>query len=171
MLNEPWSTPGGVFNQLKNKRKYFLIFLSIMFAVLLSAGCDQKVVSTSSSPDTKAIVPQDLSFATDLVKLLGSSGLVVKKVAPSVYASFFKQSNKAALIETDFGTVDVVFFPKEEAANIQITNEQKNGQYFYNIDGKEIQANRPFYMTMKRNLFLMTDSPALDLVMKQALNN
>jgi len=121
-------------------------------------------------------VPNDLIFATDLVRSLRASGVVVHSVRHSIWNGFFNATQKAAWIETDLGIVDVVFFPtKADAQGIRITpaDNAAEGRFHYMVQEKPssaaklVDASRPLYFTINETQFLVTESRELDKVVKE----
>lgn len=158
--------------------KTFNIFCSILLAVL------PHQIGLNNSADSNQLpgavsIPQDLSYATEFVRFVQSTGLVVEEVLRSHHEAMLG-GNKAAFIRTNKGVIEVVFFPGEaDAERITITysrNPSSNVPHRYLINGESIngksdtwEAAYPQYITLHKNWFITTSEYELEGLIKRAL--
>ena len=154
--------------------------LSLCSVVLLSSmlGCasrSSQVVPPSSvaqRTDVSSLVPADLGFAKEFVQLLSDSGWQVQAVRPSKFNGFFRETNRAAWIETDKGTLEVVFFDNDTAVEqMQISEEQKRAPDYHTYVVRTAKTTQRIeggvaYFTKHRSMLIM----ASDRDLNEALN-
>jgi hypothetical protein len=113
-------------------------------------------------------VPADVTFALDFVRTLERSGITVSEVGRSHLEATFAASRSAAMVRTNRGVVEVVFFPGEnDAEKVQVREESPtnkvDGWYYYVIGGLETngqaghwQSPNPVYFRTHRNMFIVS---------------
>jgi hypothetical protein len=127
----------------------------------------------------QATIPPDLSYATDFVRFLQGTGLVVQEVLRSHHDAMLG-GNKAAFIRTDKGVIEVVFLPGgTDAEKITVTysrNPSSNVPHKYIINGQAIngksdtwEAGYPQYITLHKNWFITTSEYELEALIKRGL--
>ena len=107
--------------------------LILLPSLVFTVGCTSRPVPesapalTAQKKDVSDLVPADLGFAKEFVQFLVASGWTVQPVRPSKLNGFFRETKKAAWIDTDKGIMEVVFFDNEaDVEQIQITQERSN---------------------------------------------
>jgi len=122
--------------------------------------------------DVSDLVPADLSFAKGFVQFLIASGWTVQPVRPSKLNGFFRETKKAAWIDTDKGILEVVFFENEaQVDQIQITEERSDistyHKYVIRTQGTtQRMEGGAAYFTKQRNMLVVTS----DAQLNEALN-
>ena len=112
--------------------------------------------------DISPLVPAELSFAKDFVQFLSDSGWSIQGVHRSKHESFFRETNKAAYLETDHGILEVVFFDTNAAVEqIQIIEEPSTSPGHSYLIKSTATTQRtggfgPTYFTKYRNMFIIT---------------
>ena len=113
--------------------------------------------------DISPLVPGELIYAKNFVQFLSDSGWSIQGVHRSMHESFFRETNKAAYLETDHGILEVVFFDTNAAVEqIQIIEEPStspNGHSYLIKSTATTQRTGgfgPTYFTKYRNMFIIT---------------
>jgi hypothetical protein len=142
-------------------------------AALLSAS-----ILAKECQDSSLLQPNDSEYsdAMELALFLRNNGFIVHSLHRSKMSGFFSGVDKAALIRTDNGGFEVMFFPAMDGAEkVQVLEERKAGRYFYSFReqpnstlGDSIDSNRPQYFIRHRNLFIITDDRDLYTKVKTA---
>ena len=92
--------------------------LILLPSLVFTVGCTSRPVPesapalTAQKKDVSDLVPADLGFAKEFVQFLVASGWTVQPVRPSKLNGFFRETKKAAWIDTDKGILEVVFFTR-----------------------------------------------------------
>jgi hypothetical protein len=117
-------------------------------------------------------IPPDLERARPLVQWLGNAGIAVRSVDHSVEGALFDSAVQAAVIRTELGSADVVFFEDSaESDRIQVTplSSADPARYLYRIEGpittmlqpRTIDAAFPLYFQVGNGMFIDTSSAEL----------
>lgn len=135
--------------------------------LLLAMGACQSSDRASQPVDISRLVPADLSFAKDLVQLLSNGGWKVQRVLPSKFNGFFKETQKAAYIETNKGTLEAVFFDGEdEVRQILITEDNLSGYHKYVLKSAQttqvIEGNAAYFRKYRNALIIATRQKTID---------
>ena len=148
--------------------------LFLLLVLVLAIGCGSRPVSESipASPaqnkDVSQLVPADLSFANEFVQFLIASGWTVQPLRPSKLNGFFRETEKAAWIDTDKGILEVVFFENDaQVDQIQITEERSDvSTYHKYVIRTPVTIQRmeggPAYFTKQRNMLVVTSDAQLN---------
>jgi hypothetical protein len=158
--------------------KFF--FCSIPLILVPYQQCEIRVSADSHQLTEQATIPLDLSYATDFVRLVESTGLVVIEVLRSHNEAMLRETHKAAFVRTNKGVIEVVFFPGEtDAEKITVTYSRIASSavpHRYVINGEAIngksetwEAASPQYITLHKNWFITTSECDLDTLIKRAL--
>jgi hypothetical protein len=158
-------------------KKLALCGFSISLALLISCGTQSKtvvppIVSASQKENVSPLVPSELNFAKEFVQLLSDTGWSVKAVHPSKFNGFFRETKKAAFIQTDKGVIEAVFFANDaEVEQIQVNEEQivVSGYHKYIVQTtitKQRIEGGTCYFNKYRNAFIITS----DRELSDALN-
>jgi hypothetical protein len=125
------------------------------------------VALAEESQDSSLLQPNDSEYsdAMEFALFLRNNGFIVQSLHRSKMSGFFPGVDKAALIRTDSGAFEVIFFPGTDGAEkVQVFEERKGGRYLYSFRGQQnstlgdsIDSNRPQYFIRHRNLFIITD--------------
>jgi hypothetical protein len=128
--------------------------------------------------DSSLLQPNDSEYsdAMEIALFLRNNGFIVHSLHRSKMSGFFSGVDKAALIRTDNGALEVMFFPAMDGAEkVQVLEERKAGRYLYSFReqpnstlGDSIDSNRPEYFIRHRNVFIITDDQDLSTKLKTA---
>jgi len=146
-----------------------LVICSVVLCFSILACKPRSEISTTAATplhqkvDILPLVPVELGHAKEFVQFLSDSGWSIQHVYRSKHESFFRETNKAAYIETDQGILEVVFFDTNAAVErIQIIEEPSTipNNHFYLIkSATTTQRTGGFgatYFTKYRNMFIIT---------------
>jgi hypothetical protein len=149
----------------------------ILFALTLAAmSCapqPRSVVPSvklaqTAKVDVSQLVPADLSYAKDFVQFLSDSGWSVQGVHRSKFESFFRETNKAAYLETERGIFEVVFFDQDaDVEQIRVSEEQGASANHHKYTVQTPKTNRRIeggvcYFTKRRKMFIITSDRELN---------
>jgi hypothetical protein len=135
-------------------------------------------ILAEESQDSSLLQPNDSEYsdAMEIAQLLRNNGFIVHTLHRSKMSGFFSGVDKAALIKTDKGVFEVIFFPAMDGAEkVQVLEERKAGRYLYSFReqpnstlGDSIDSKRPQYFIRHRNLFIIMDDQDLYTTLKTA---
>jgi hypothetical protein len=162
-----------------------LALIVVMFGIdsTLFSGPSIQAPSAAPTPadqsqDSSLLQPNDSEYsdAMEFALFLRNNGFIVHSLHRSKMNGFIRGVDKAALIRTDNGVLEVMFFPAADGAEkVQVLEEQKGGRYLYSFRGQpdptpgdSIDSNRPQYFILRRNLFIITDDQDLYTKLKTA---
>jgi hypothetical protein len=129
-------------------------------------------VAQSAKVDVSQLVPADLGYAKEFVQRLSDSGWSVQGVHRSNFESFFRETNKAAYLETDRGIFEVVFFDQDmDVEQIRVSEEAGASPNSHKYTIQTPKTNRGIeggicYFTKRRNMFIIMS----DRELKDALD-
>ena len=126
---------------------------------------------------TEIPIPADLDHARHLVQWLEDAGIDVLSVQHSNEGALFQSADQAAWIKTDIGIANAVFFlHPAESEYIEVTpiQGQEAGRHLYKVQAPPaimpkavtIDAAYLLYFTVRRGMFIETDSPELHRVLQ-----
>ena len=151
--------------------------LTTVFALVFVVGCGSRSNIPAPKPpdpertDVSQIVPGDLKFAENFVRLLVDSGWTVQPVRHSKMNGFFLETQEAAWILTDKGILEVIFFEnRSRVEQIQITEEASIPTYHKYVlktptETRRIEGALTFF-TKYHNMLIVT----IDAHLKESLN-
>jgi hypothetical protein len=139
-----------------------------------------RLSQATQSQDVSLLKPEDIAYksAMGFARYLDDKGIKVNSVHGSKLNGFFQGLDKAAFFRTDKGIVEVIFFPEPTGAErIRVTEQHKEGRYFYsfagqphpNPPGDTIDASRPMYFLMHRNWFIVLSNEEIFDALRRAL--
>jgi hypothetical protein len=157
--------------------------LSLCSVLLLSIlGCASRpsimgppAVPSVQRTDVSPLVPADLNYAKGFVQLLSDSGWSIQRVLPSKFNGFFRETKKAAFIETDKGILEVVFFGDDaEVERIQTNEEKSEIPNYHKYVVTSAKTTRRIeggatYFTKYRNMLIMTSDHDLNDKLRRLL--
>lgn len=121
----------------------------------------------TAKADVSRLVPADFSYAKDFVQLLNDSGWSVRAVRRSNFESFFRETHRAAYIETDKGVLEAVFFDSDdEVEQIRVGEEPGRAANYHEYVVRTPETTRriggaPFYFAKRGNVFITALDPKL----------
>lgn len=114
------------------------------------------------------VLDQRFSFASDFVKWMQRyTDYEIKQVTDSPFANVFQSTDQAVLLETNKGTVHVVFFPNSgEAERVEIDEDfTVRGQITFTFTGTKLNegaaplhATGPTYQYSHNNLLILSSN-------------
>ena len=159
----------GVARPLASRSLTNFAFCGVLLCLSISACKPRSTISRTPAPlsaqraDVTPLVPAELSYAKEFVQFLNDSGWSIQTVQPSKFNGFFRETKKAAYIETDKGVLEVVFFDTNAAVeHIQITEAARgapnNHVYVikYADTTQRTEGAGATYFTKYRNMFIIT---------------
>ena len=152
-----------------------VVLLSSMLACASRSSIGLHPSSVAPTTEVSSIVPVDLSFAKDFVRFLTVSGWQVQAVRHSKFNGFFRETNRAVWIETDKGTLEVVFFDNDITVEQMHISEQRNRASSYHkyvvrtAETSQRIEGGPAYFTKYRNMLIMTSDRDLNDALNRLL--
>jgi hypothetical protein len=154
----------------------------VLLSLMLACASRSSIVAPPSSvvaqrTDVSSIVPGDLSFAKEFVQFLSDSGWQVQAVRPSKFNGFFRETNRAAWIETDKGTLEVVFFDNDTTVEqMQISEQRSRASDYHQYVVRTAKTMQRIeggatYFIKYRKLLIMTSDRDLNDVLNRLLAN
>ncbi|HEY3128169.1 MAG TPA: hypothetical protein VGL91_01810 [Acidobacteriota bacterium] len=124
--------------------------------------------------------PSDIAYADAMkfVQFLQEHEFTVRSVHRSKLESFFRGVEKAALIKTDKGILEVIFFSEPTGAErIRVSEQREASRYLYSFQGQPnpqpgdgMDSNRPRYFIMHLSWFIVTNDMELYTALKKAFS-
>ncbi len=156
------------------------VSLSIPFILVFTVGCASRPIVSEPAPASAAqkrevsdLVPNDLSFAKGFVQFLVDSGWIVQTVRPSKLNGFFRETRRAAWIDTDKGILEVVFFENDaEVDRIQLTEERSDISTYHKyviqtaMTTQRMEGGAAYFMKHGR-MFIVTSDARLNESLKR----
>lgn len=140
--------------------------------------CTVHVMATTSTNAAQSgiAVPDGFRYAEQFIRTLEAGGLVVQSIATTTLEGF-AGGQKAALITTNKGIVEVVVLPGAmDAEQLTITYSKWNGNgHHFHIEGpilrkpEEHYGSQFAYFTLHGNWFIETLDGELDGIIKRIL--
>lgn len=132
---------------------------------------------TTQLPQQTVQIRSDLEHATEFVRTLQQAGIPVQEVLQSHMGALFQGDHTAAFVRTGLGVVELVVLPgAKDAEEISITYIRSVSRHRYTLkgpflpaEGARINAANPFYFTLHKNWFIVTQEPQLEDQLKRAL--
>ena len=136
------------------------------------------ISASSQTPQQQTVqIRSDLEQATEFVRTLQQAGIPVQEVLQSHMGALFRGDFTAAFVRTGLGVVELVVLPgakDAEEISITYTRSVSGHQYvlkgpFLPVEREPMNAANPFYFTLHKNWFIVTQEPQLEDQLKRAL--
>jgi hypothetical protein len=122
----------------ENKMRILILICSVVVSGLAVSA------QRPGTPDDSLLRPAHPAYAdaTEFARFLNARNITVKSIHNSKLSGFFWGLPKAALLRTDKGILEVIFFPDNGAEKVSVTERRDNKRYIYSFRGQP-QPNPP----------------------------